>query len=566
MIQISRPLIIFGLVLLTLSGCARIPIEQTSPLNTELVAVAASQVADETPDLWKPPELTVPQPADLPYGVILDERRALNGTVSTGTASDGHLSSGRELPAAGEVMFVLPSHQPRMSAWATDQLVELLELAASEVASQYPGSRLALGDASLQRGGSISGHASHESGRDIDIPFYMTNAEGDRIETSAFVKFNRHGVRGNLRFDVERNWLFVRALITHSNDTVQWLFISRPLAELLVQHAVDSGEPEDVIERASALLWQPSDSSPHDDHFHVRLYCSRRDRMEGCINYGPDWEWANHATDAHTMRVNELLRAFDSGSVDQRVAAVEFIIRIAGTTAGEALAMVAADQAPEVQLVILRATRRFRPEGVGRQIVQLAGSSSDFEVRLAALEVAASYPLHDAGDLLLDVIAGATDADSPLLPQTAARALLQLESPTLIPGVLATMGGADRETRAILAEYIERTTGQMSDIDWREASLNQINRQIRDWQHWYDDNANQEQLAWMVDALGSLGYEVSANGAGVADALIDLLDQPAPIRDFAETALSLVTGQPKPVDALSMRRLQRYWRRASNAL
>jgi len=541
-------------------------VEQTSPLNTELLAIAGSFADEEMTDAWKAPELTVPEAADLPYGVILDERRVLSGSVSTGTASDGHLAAGIELPAAGEFMFVLPSHQPRLSSWATEELVDLLEQAARAVATEYPGSRLALGDASVQHGGNISGHASHESGRDIDIPFYMTTADGERIETGSFVGFNRHGVRGNLRFDLERNWLFVKALIEQSDDTVQWLFIYRPLAEMLIQHAVEIGESEHVIERAHALLWQPSDSSPHDDHFHVRLYCSRRDRVEGCINYGPDWEWANHAGDAHTMRVNALLAALDDGSEDQRVAAVEFIIRIAGTSAGEPLAMAVGDQPPRVQLAMLRAIRRFRPAGVARQIVQLATSSDDFEVRLSALEVAASYPHRDAGDLLLAVIDGATDQDSLLLSNTAARALLLLESPALIPDVLGAMNDTDRETRAILAQYFERTTGLSSELDWREASRHAIDRQMRDWQQWYDDNASQEQLAWMVEALARSGHEISTGDSVAADALIELLEQPSPVRDLAETALSLVTGQPKPVEALSMRRLQRYWRRASSQM
>ena len=34
---------------------------------------------------------------------------------------------------------------------------------------------------------------------------------------------------------------------------------------------------------------QPSDSSPHDDHFHVRLYCAPDDLPYGCADRPPIW-------------------------------------------------------------------------------------------------------------------------------------------------------------------------------------------------------------------------------------------------------------------------------------
>jgi penicillin-insensitive murein endopeptidase len=34
---------------------------------------------------------------------------------------------------------------------------------------------------------------------------------------------------------------------------------------------------------------QPPDAPPHDNHFHVRVYCSRADRFHGCEDRGPVW-------------------------------------------------------------------------------------------------------------------------------------------------------------------------------------------------------------------------------------------------------------------------------------
>ena len=45
-----------------------------------------------------------------------------------------------------------------------------------------------------------------------------------------------------------------------------------------------------LVEYARTLMRQPGDSAPHDDHFHVRVYCTRSDRFHGCRDSGPVWQ------------------------------------------------------------------------------------------------------------------------------------------------------------------------------------------------------------------------------------------------------------------------------------
>jgi hypothetical protein len=42
-----------------------------------------------------------------------------------------------------------------------------------------------------------------------------------------------------------------------------------------------------VIAKARLALKQPGDSARHDDHMHVRVYCSKGDREFGCVDMGP---------------------------------------------------------------------------------------------------------------------------------------------------------------------------------------------------------------------------------------------------------------------------------------
>jgi penicillin-insensitive murein endopeptidase len=68
---------------------------------------------------------------------------------------------------------------------------------------------------------------------------------------------------------------------------VQWIFMYEPIAHRLIEHAEQIGEPEAIIARARRTLRQPGDSARHDDHLHVRVYCSAADRAYGCVDIGP---------------------------------------------------------------------------------------------------------------------------------------------------------------------------------------------------------------------------------------------------------------------------------------
>jgi len=89
------------------------------------------------------------------------------------------------------------------------------------------------------------------------------------------------------KLDVVRTWFMIRSLITDPKVSVQWIFVGRPLSQLLLQHARRRNEPGYIIERAEAVMHQPSDAQNHMDHWHLRLFCAPSDRYQGCIDRGP---------------------------------------------------------------------------------------------------------------------------------------------------------------------------------------------------------------------------------------------------------------------------------------
>lgn len=158
-------------------------------------------------------------------------------------------------------------------------LVLMLYRSAKEIAKSAPGSVLLVGDLSDKDGGSLSGHRSHQSGRDADIGMYALDKKGKRVVLDRFVSFGGDGKAqdgSGLVFDDARNWLLVQSWVRDHRAGLSHIFVSTPLRSRLIKFA--SGHPryKKFVTEVSALLKQPERSSDHSDHFHVRISCPKR--------------------------------------------------------------------------------------------------------------------------------------------------------------------------------------------------------------------------------------------------------------------------------------------------
>lgn len=215
---------------------------------------------------------------------------------SVGLPSQGVLTEGVELPTVGIGFERYRPESPNY--WAVPRLVTAIESAAATVAKVMPGGPpLVVGDLSASTGGKIPHHASHRTGRDVDLLYYLTDVYGQPVRSPGFVCVGSDSIaevpwsRQFLRLDVEREWQLTRALLTDSSIEIVWMFVSRDVEALLLQRAIALGEPAWIVWRAQQVLHQPRDSAPHDDHMHLRIACSPTERPLGCEGGGPFWPW-----------------------------------------------------------------------------------------------------------------------------------------------------------------------------------------------------------------------------------------------------------------------------------
>jgi len=251
---------------------------------------------------------------------------------SLGTVTNGFLEAGVEMATDSTLWHFIPAAVARHTNYGTRTLVSMLSKAASDVQKKHDGPKLLIGNLSFKDGGDLPWSVSHNSGRDADVAFYSTYEDGTSVEHNHFIRFNRRAKSSlagqKVLFDAKRNWTFVRSLLTSDKGQVQWLFLSSPLRRRLLKQAEEEGESAELIARATKVLKQPSDSSPHRDHFHIRLYCDLTEVLEGCRNTGATWDWINDYTTELGSHIEQQEKTLIEGSQTSKLESLRNLKRL----------------------------------------------------------------------------------------------------------------------------------------------------------------------------------------------------------------------------------------------
>jgi penicillin-insensitive murein endopeptidase len=160
-------------------------------------------------------------------------------------------------------------------------LVLMLYRTAKQMSRQLPGSMLLVGDLSREYGGPLAGHRSHQSGRDADVGFFVTDSQGRPQNSRQLRAFDAQGRArdgSGLRFDDYKNWLLVQLWLKDSRAELEYVFVASHLRRRLLDFARARPAFRQYVEDAAQFLRQPSNGLPHDDHFHIRIACPEKQR------------------------------------------------------------------------------------------------------------------------------------------------------------------------------------------------------------------------------------------------------------------------------------------------
>ena len=249
------------------------------------------------------PAASLPTVEPAPTAAPADKRPAFDwsdfDSTSVRNPNDGSLIGGVPLPLRAPGLRFNPARDSA-ARYGTVEVVRALLEAAARVDRELGGLPVTINDLSLETGGPIAHHRSHQSGRDVDTLFYQLGPDGEPIESvGAFFDPSGRGVDFRdlanpdddiaLTLDVARTWLFLQALIENEHAQLQSILVAEHLRALLLDHARSVDVPTETIQRFEALTCQPT--YPHDDHFHFRFFCAPDDIAKGCRDSEPLYPW-----------------------------------------------------------------------------------------------------------------------------------------------------------------------------------------------------------------------------------------------------------------------------------
>ncbi len=195
--------------------------------------------------------------------------------------SVGHPNSGYHLRAKKlrKRPYLAIKSGSESNVYGHPALVLMLYRSAKEIARAAPGSVMLVGDLSRKSGGALAGHKSHQSGRDADIGFYVLDSKGKPKTPNRFLTFDVSGKAtdgSGDRFDDRRNWLLVQSWVRDKRAGLSHIFVSKGLRSRLLSYAAGQPAFKKHVTEVAGLLKQPESSSAHDDHFHVRISCPKK--------------------------------------------------------------------------------------------------------------------------------------------------------------------------------------------------------------------------------------------------------------------------------------------------
>lgn len=185
------------------------------------------------------------------------------GPVASGTPTRGRLSGGEVLrPGAGYRV------RDAKRAFGMPATVDAIRTIYGKRAAHFADdAEVLVGDLSLEEGGPISPHNSHQNGLDADIAYLSEGCHGALCEMSLMTAE---------ALDVAAQWYVFEEWLRM--NTVEFIFVDYALQEVLYEHARARGVDEQTLSRWFQYPREPERSvgvirheAGHDTHFHVRF-------------------------------------------------------------------------------------------------------------------------------------------------------------------------------------------------------------------------------------------------------------------------------------------------------
>ena len=462
---------------------------------------------------------------------------------------------------------------------------DLLLCAAKQVAREWKGQRLGIGNLSRQGGGPLPWSVSHHNGRDGDLAFYARTPTGAPAVPEHLYHFGRNLDADDsptpMRFDVGANWSLVKALLTCPNrPDIQHLFMASWLRDAVLAHARQKKEPKELIALAANVVAQPHGALPHDDHLHIRIGCTADDQTEGCLDASRAPADAVGKSPGVQARMGQVRAALRSGRAETRAGAVRLLSLWRDDASVGAVEKLLLDHVLTVRLAAARALAEWKPSGAVAAISAALDQEADPSVALAELRALMQLDAVDAVVARLQdfrvMDSDRFDVPSVIVRKSAAELLADTASFDVARAVVPLLTDerldvrtaarqtltriANRTTADLLAEpAMLQTLGLETMADLAAENIaHELERVV--WNEFLTqvaDGVSRDAVA--LQALARRGIKVGSLDRGALPDLVRALLLPSPYRENAARWIERIAAQKPVISKLSRANPAQFW-------
>jgi len=575
-LAIPTPLfrVLLALTLVAAVGaCAPLQPQSIAPprhqgLSADRASLTVNHVGSPTPDA-----LADRRPYSTPTFPFLPGED-VSASVSVGNTSRGFIANALPVPP-NPALHSMPKAYEREMTYGTRALIDTLQFAAEQVASQRDGALLYLGHIAQDGGGNIKWSVSHNNGRDADLSFYTTNPFGWTVQEPEFLHIGRDLVSrehfGFYRFDVPLNAKLLKALDDYQGSELQYVFVVNHLRRRLMAYLAEDGTDEAQMTRLNLLVRQPGGRTlPHNDHFHVRVYCDPDDLCKGCIDTGKTWDWVEErqsAVEQCAIPIADL--ALSGEDSDVRADAIRRLGLLDDETQHDLIAAALRDDEVAVRVAAVEALAMANKRAATYEIIAHDAVEEVPEVRCAIARtlgsIHRSYASEHLALMLHDDLScpefgqpETTVADAtPPLALIVAQALENSESTATVPALIERLSDDRPVVRAVAAASLQKITnrrmrvGETAEaLDWGSEQLDPDlqSQAVRAWREWYDDNKGERRSKWLISGFESEGFSIGSLSRDSLPKLVKAIKGPTFISFNAQRSLQRLTGQVPNAD------------------
>lgn len=495
------------------------------------------------------------------------------GSLSRGWTSSGSLDRSVRVPLRGTGYAFFKHIRGRETYYGTAEMAGFVARVGARMKAADPDSVVGIGNVSLRKGGRSRWHRSHQTGRDVDVAMFLIDRKGKARNPQDFRSFgpdlkSRDG-RG-MTFDVARNLSLVLAMIEDMDVGVQWIFCAEYLKQAMLEAARTRGVDDELLERLGRVLHQPTDALPHDDHFHVRLYCSVEDRLYGCLDRPPLWSWVDRGDAAYEARVSALSRILAHEALDLRVDAVGWLKRIRARPAVPALVALLNSEEEKLARASLDALRAIGDPAAIPGILEALSRAKDLKWASRLFRTLTAFWTHDnlavgtrflaSPQELLHTELHAADHTDFLI--TSAGLLERFGTLKEAPMLLPLLDHRRRSVQTAAEKALRRITAHSSSPKVASSKGRRHDRAVKWWRKLLADQEDWHGLLRL--GLRRAGHKVGddlTTSKNVKRLIKAVDDRRAYVSHNAVRLLSSVTGHEVEPYFRSRRALKRHWER-----